>query len=145
MTFLPQGGLLIWGFAMLHCTVHWILVLLMNACSLVEHTHSVHRDAHSLSSGGYELHSHIHTHSISIPCSISKYDTAFHYFQPSHTPLCVEDSYSRTHIVNNSNHKTNMPRFVCFSFYLFKTYHHHMYSILSPACPEHCSFVRPCR
>ena len=109
------------------------------------HTHKIYPDAHSLALGGYELHSHIYTHSIIIPFSIPKCNTMFHYFQPSHTPLCVKDSYGQTHTVNNSDHKTNMPRCVWFSFYLFRSYNHHMSSILTPAHPKHCSFVRPCR
>lgn len=122
----------------LYCTLN---IGLVYKCMF--RTHSVHHDANSPSLGEYELLSH--TYSTVIPCSIPKYNTMFHCFQPSHTPFCVKDSDSRTHTVNSSNHKTNMPRCVWFSFYLFKSYHHHMYSILTLAHPEHCSFVRPCR
>lgn len=97
----------------------------------------------SLPLGGYELLSHIytqHNHSLQNTKNITLF--------PAHTlkPLCVwKESYSPTHIENNPNHKTNMPGFVCLSFYLFSGYDHHMYSILTLARPEHCPFVRPCR
>lgn len=97
------------------------------ACSYIQiqsHTRSIHHDARSFASCGYELHSHRVTqpnHS-----SLLKLNTVFYYFHPSHMLRCVKDSYSRTHIVSNSSHKANIPWYVWFSFYLFKSYHHHM-------------------
>jgi len=66
-------------------------------------------------------------------------------YSSPHTHFSVRVSYSGTHIVNNSNHKTNMPWPVWFSFYLFRSYHHHMHSAFTLAHPEHCSFVDRCR
>lgn len=76
------------------------------ACSYIQiqsHTQSIHRDARSLASCGYELHSQPN------PSSLLKLNTVFYYFHPSHMLLCVKHSYSRTHIVSNSNHKANIP------------------------------------
>ena len=114
----------------LYCTVHWIWPLFINVCSLAEHTHSHTASLQVAMNCSLSL-SHTHTQ---YSHNLLKCYTVFNYFQPSHRALCVKDSYSWTHIVNNSDQRTNMPWRVWVSFYLFKSYHRRMYSIITVAC-----------
>lgn len=118
--FLPQGGPLIWDLKLLLGTVHSILVLFFK-CMFSGLTHT-----YIASPMLWIALYHTHTAYLFPTVYQNTTTTMFHYFQPSHTPLCVKDSYSWTHTVNNFSHKSNMPQSVWFSFYLFKSYHHHM-------------------